>query len=50
MMRARKLREQGESLDAQKYHWKDVRAALKDWKVWGLCVTGFLGSVRAIVC
>ncbi|KAH7096867.1 putative MFS transporter [Auriculariales sp. MPI-PUGE-AT-0066] len=41
MMRLRKAREQGESDDAQKFHWRDVRAALKDWKVWGFAFAQF---------
>jgi hypothetical protein len=38
MMRLRKSREVGQSEDAQKFHWKDVRAAAFDWKVWALYV------------
>lgn len=40
-MHARRLRQQGETLDAQKFHWRDVRASLKDWKVWGFALAQF---------
>ncbi|EJD43976.1 putative MFS transporter [Auricularia subglabra TFB-10046 SS5] len=40
-MRERRLQQQGETLDAQKFHWHDVRACLKDWKVWGFSFAQF---------
>ncbi|KZV90322.1 putative MFS transporter [Exidia glandulosa HHB12029] len=40
-MHARRLQQQGETLDAQKFHWADVRACLKDWKVWGFAFAQF---------
>jgi hypothetical protein len=35
-IRARKLRQQGENADAQKFHWSDVRKCFKDPKVYAL--------------
>ncbi|EJD43902.1 MFS general substrate transporter [Auricularia subglabra TFB-10046 SS5] len=40
-MHARRLSQQGESLSAQEFHWRDVKAALKVWKVWAFAVAQF---------
>jgi len=32
----RKMRDQGETLNGQQFHWKDVKATFTDWKVYGL--------------
>lgn len=32
-LRVRRLKEQGETEDAQKFHWVDVRKAVLDWRV-----------------
>ncbi|CAE6479144.1 unnamed protein product [Rhizoctonia solani] len=40
-IRARKLRQQGESADAQKFHWNDVRQCFLDPKVYAFAVAQF---------
>lgn len=40
-IRARKLRQQGENADAQKFHWSDVRKCFKDPKVYAFAIAQF---------
>lgn len=40
-IRARKLRQQGENADAQKFHWGDVRKCFKDPKVYAFAIAQF---------
>ncbi|EON66979.1 hypothetical protein W97_06095 [Coniosporium apollinis CBS 100218] len=41
LMILRRSREAGQTTSAQEFHWNDVRAALKDWKVWAFCFAQF---------
>jgi hypothetical protein len=47
-LHARRLTQQGEGLDAQKFHWKDVRACFLDWKCYGFAFAQF--GVDTMVC
>lgn len=40
-LRLRRLREQGESANAQKFHWADVRKAFLDWRIIAFAVGQF---------
>lgn len=37
LMQLRFARQLGQTTSAEKFHWADVRLALKDWKVWAFC-------------
>lgn len=47
-LHARRLAQQGEGLDAQKFHWRDVRACFLDWKCYGFAFAQF--GVDTMVC
>lgn len=40
-LRARRLREQGETASAQQFHWADVRKAFLDWRVLAFAAAQF---------
>ncbi|KAF2813790.1 MFS general substrate transporter [Mytilinidion resinicola] len=41
LMKLRFLRQKGYTTSAAKFHWKDVKAGLKDWKIWAFCFAQF---------
>jgi MFS transporter, ACS family, DAL5 transporter family protein len=40
-LRLRRLREQGESTNAQKFHWEDVRKTFLDWRMIAFAIAQF---------
>lgn len=41
LMVARRVREKGQTADAQKFHWADVIEGVKDWKIYAFCISQF---------
>lgn len=41
LMRLRRAAEDGQTASTQKFHWRDVRKRLKDWKVWAFACALF---------